>query len=183
MRCGALHVEAADLRVLARLGERRRLARRGGAPRRRPRRCRPGRRRAAGSGSAAPSSRSASAAASSSSAARSSSFTCCSSASCSGDGLPFSFVLPAQLVDPRHQRAPALVGLERCVEGFGGTLPCQRGPVGVRVVAGGLEVDHARESRSRYASIACATPCSSGPGQSQSAFAFSSSLPFSTQTP
>ena len=43
---------------------------------------------------ASSSSRAVSAAAYSSSAARSCSFTCCSSASCSGEGLPFSFVFP-----------------------------------------------------------------------------------------
>ena len=57
--------------------------------------------------------------------------------------LPLQLRPPAQLVDPRHERAPALVGLEQRVERLGCSLPPERGPIGVRVVAGGLEVDHA----------------------------------------
>ena len=53
----------------------------------------------------------------------------------------------AQLVDPRHQRAPALVGGEQRVERLGGALAGERGAEGVGVGAGGAEVDHARESR------------------------------------
>ena len=92
-RC-ALHVEAADLRVLASLRQLRQVARAGELDRvllRDPVRHRLVRRVrhlceqfVAGR----------SAAAYSSSAACNSSFTCCSSASCSGEGLPFSFVWP-----------------------------------------------------------------------------------------
>ena len=108
---------------------------------------------------ASASSRAVSAAASSSSAARRSSFTCCSSASCSGEGLPFSFVFPRSSstfgTSARQRSSASSSG----VEGLAGALPCQRRAVGVRVVAGGLEVDHG--VKSRKASIACATPCSS----------------------
>ena len=92
---GALHVEAADLRVLARLGERRAARRRDGAPRRRPpcRRREPTRRGGFGT-SASAASRAASAAASSSSASLSAAFTGRSASSSSGVGLPLSFVRP-----------------------------------------------------------------------------------------
>ena len=95
--------------------------------------------------------------------------------------LALQLRLAPQLVDPRHERAPALVRLEHRVEGLGGALPRERGAVAVGVVARCLEVDHLRESRK--ASIACATPSSSGPGQIQSASSFRDSSPFSTQTP
>ena len=96
-------------------------------------------------------------------------------------GLALQLRLAAQLVDLRHERPPALVRLEQRVEGLGGALAGKRGAVAVGVVARCLEVDHARESRK--ASIACATPSSSGPGQIQSASSFRTSAPFSTQTP
>ena len=86
-------------------------------------------------------------------------------------GLALQLRLPAQLVDLRHERAPALVGLEQGVERVAGALPGQCSAVGVRVVAGGLEVDHGVKSRS--ASITWATPSSSADGQTQSARAFS----------
>ena len=92
--CGPLHVEAADVDVLAGALRRARLAdathlldvvlgRAVGDVRMRQ-----------VGDTEGSSSRAASAAAYSSSAARSCSLTCCSSASCSGEGLPFSFVFP-----------------------------------------------------------------------------------------
>ena len=167
----SLHVEPADLGVL---GARRAAAarRRGGAPRR-PRRCRrraPTDRRvrhlreqrvARGLGGrelllgrcAAPPS------------------PACSSSSCSGVGLPLSFVCARSSSTFGHERAPALVGREQRVERLGRALARERGAVGVRVGAGGAEVDHGRESRS--ASSTAATPSSSAGGQIQSATAFS----------
>ena len=85
-------------------------------------------------------------------------------------GLALQLRLPAQLVDRRHERAPALVGLQQRVERVAGALPRQRRAVRVRIVAGGLEVDHGVKSRS--ASITWATPSSSADGQIQSARAF-----------
>ena len=64
-----------------------------------------------------------------------------------GRGLALQLRLAAQLVDPRHEPAPPLVGLEHRVERFGGALARQRRAVRVGVVAGRFEIDHARESR------------------------------------
>ena len=72
----------------------------------------------------------------------------------------------AELVHARDELAPALVGGEQRVERLGRALPGQAARYRRRIVAGGLEVDHARESRS--ASSTDATPASFGPGHVQS---------------
>ena len=66
----------------------------------------------------------------------------------------------AEIVDARHERAPALVGREQRVERLGRALAGERGAPDVGLGAGCLEVDHASESR--YASITVATPSSFG---------------------
>ena len=72
----------------------------------------------------------------------------------------------AELVHARDELAPALVGGEQRVERLGRALPRQGGPDRRGIVSGGLEVDHACESRS--ASSTDATPASFGPGHVQS---------------
>ena len=62
-------------------------------------------------------------------------------------GLSLDLRPAAELVDPRHERAPALVGLEQRVERVARALALERSANGVRVVPGGLEIDHARECR------------------------------------
>ena len=145
---GALHLEAADLGVLARLGQR------GGSPTRRistasPRCRRRARTRAAGSapreqlvalrlgrrelllGRA------------------SSSFTRCSSSSCSGVGLPFSFVRPRSSstrgTSARQRSSAASSASNASAAPLRASAARQR----VGVVARGPEVDHAAESRKR----------------------------------
>ena len=49
-----------------------------------------------------------------------------------GRRLALQLRAAAQLVDPRHERAPALVGLEQRVEVLGGALPRERGAVARR---------------------------------------------------
>ena len=98
-----------------------------------------------------------------------------------GRGLALQLRLPAQLVDRRHERAPALVGGQQRVERLAGALALQRRAVGVRVAAGGLEVDHG--VKCRRASSTWATPSSSAEGQIQSARALSLSSAFSTAIP
>ena len=56
--------------------------------------------------------------------------------------LALELRLPAELVDPRDERAPALVGLEQRVELLGRALARERGAPAVGVAAGGLQVDH-----------------------------------------
>ena len=51
-----------------------------------------------------------------------------------GRGLPLQLRLPAQFVDRRHERAPALVGGEHGVERVAGALAGERSTVGVRSV-------------------------------------------------
>ena len=53
----------------------------------------------------------------------------------------------AEVVDARHERAPALVGGEQRVERLAGALAGERGAPGVGLGAGCLEVDHASDSR------------------------------------
>ena len=91
-----------------------------------------------------------------------------------GRRLPLELRPAAQVVDARHQRAPALVGREQRVERLAGSLPGESGAPGVGLGAGCLEVDHASDSR--YASITVATPSSSALGQTQSARSRSSGL-------
>ena len=50
--------------------------------------------------------------------------------------LAVELLLRAQLVDPRHERAPALVGREQLVERVGGAAARERGAEGVGIVAG-----------------------------------------------
>ena len=89
---------------------------------------------------------------------------------------------PAQLVDPRDQRAPALVRLEQRVELLGRALPRERGAPGVRVAACGLQVDHEVESRKggrgdrRAACATCPRPRRRTPRRRRSAAAVSVSL-------
>ena len=54
------------------------------------------------------------------------SFTAFSSSICSGVGLPSSLLLRAQLVDLRHERAPALVRREQLVESLRRAAPRER---------------------------------------------------------
>ncbi len=95
-------------------------------------------------------------------------------------GLALQLRPASELVDARDERPPALVGLEHRVERVRRSLARERRPVAVRVVPRCFQVDHALESRK--ASSVWATPSSSAGGQSQSARAFSSSKPFSTET-
>src|SRR5262249_24953117 len=60
-----------------------------------------------------------------------------------GRGPALLFLPRAEVVDLRDELAPALVGLEPGIERLAGALARKRGPVGVRVVARGLRVDHA----------------------------------------
>ena len=61
--------------------------------------------------------------------------------------LALQLRLAAELVDARHERPPALVGGEQLVERLGRALARERRPPGVGLGAGGLQVDHPRESR------------------------------------
>ena len=106
---------------------------------------------------------------------------CCSSSSCSGVGLPFSFVRLRRSSTRGTSSAPALVGGEQRVERLAGALAGERGAPDVGLGAGCLEVDHARESR--YASITVATPSSFALGQIQSARSSSSGFASSTAIP
>ena len=54
---------------------------------------------------------------------------------------------PPELVHARDELAPALVGLEQRVELLGRALPCERLTPGVGIAAASLEVDHEVESR------------------------------------
>ncbi len=63
-----------------------------------------------------------------------------------GRRLALQLRLRAQLVDPRDERAPALVGGEPGVERFGGALARKPAAELVGVGAGGARVDHERES-------------------------------------
>ena len=87
----------------------------------------------------------------------------------------------AELVDLRDERAPAPVRSEQLVECVVGAPAPERGAERLRVVTGGAEVDHARESR--YASSTWATPSSSTEGQTKSARSFTRSCAFATATP
>src|SRR5262249_20340538 len=60
-----------------------------------------------------------------------------------GRGPALLFLPWAGGVGLRDELAPALVGLEPGIERLAGALARKRGPVGVRVVARGLRVDHA----------------------------------------
>ena len=53
-----------------------------------------------------------------------------------GRGLALQLRGAAQLVDPRHERAPALVGREQAVEGIRGSLAVEGGAPGVRLRPG-----------------------------------------------
>ncbi len=166
-RC-ALHVEAADLRVLARLRRARAARRRGAAPPRRPpcRRRAPSRRGGFGT-SASAASRAASAAASSSSASLSAALTGRQRLELLGCRLALELRLAAELVDARDERAPALVGLEQRVELLGSALARERRAPARRRRPGGLEVDHERESRK--AGATCRRPTRRTPRRRRSA--------------
>ena len=113
---------------------------------------------------------------------RSSSLTCRSSSSCSGVGLPFSFVAAAQLVDARHERAPALVGGEQRVERLGGALAARAR----RASASGSARAALRSIMARESRVAPRSPWRRpprGPGQTQSARSSSSGCAFSTAIP
>ena len=60
----------------------------------------------------------------------------------------------AQVVDPRDERTPALVGLEQRVELLGGAFPRERLTPGVGVAASGLQIDHELKSRKAWALLA-----------------------------
>ena len=112
----------------------------------------------------------------------SSAFTRFSSSICSGVGLPLSFVLRAQLVDLRHERAPGAR-----------PPPCSAS----KASAAPLRARAARKPRDRCAlpgcrswraslgraSSTCATPSSSADGQTKSAIASTRSSAFATATP
>src|SRR5206468_5247232 len=87
----------------------------------------------------------------------------------------------AELVDLRDEHAPAPVRSEQLVECVVGAPAPERGAERLRVVTGGAEVDHARESR--YASSTWATPSSSTEGQTKSARSFTRSCALATATP
>ena len=53
----------------------------------------------------------------------------------------------AEIVDVRHEQAPALVGGEQLVERLGRALAGERGTPDVGLGAGCLEVDHASKSK------------------------------------
>ena len=155
---GALHVEAADLGVLRRLGAR---ARRRGAARPRPRRCRR-RERSRREGSAparAAASRASSAAASSCSAACSCLLHAAHLLELLRRRLALELRLRAQLVDARHEHAPALVGGEPARR-TPRRRPCARARR--RNSSGALRAARASITRreSRYASSSAATPSS-----------------------
>ena len=61
-----------------------------------------------------------------------------------GRRLALQLLAGAEVVDLRHQLAPALVGGEPAVEVLCGALPRERGPIAVGVVARGLRVDQMR---------------------------------------
>ena len=86
----------------------------------------------------------------------------------------------AQLVDAGNERPPALVDRQPGVERLGRALAREPAPEPVRVAAGGARVDHARESR--YASRRAATPSSSAEGTTRSARARMSRWEFATAT-
>ena len=98
-----------------------------------------------------------------------------------GCRLPLELRPCAELVDPRDEGAPPLVGLEEPVEGLGRPLARERGPNRLGIRAGCPEIDHVIESRT--ASITDATPSSAGPGQVASAIARSRAWAPSTATP
>src|SRR5947208_198694 len=56
-------------------------------------------------------------------------------------GLALLLLTRAEVVHPRHELAPALVGFEPGIEALGCALPRERGPITVGVVARGLRVD------------------------------------------
>ena len=97
-----------------------------------------------------------------------------------GGRLALELRLAAQRVDPGDEGTPALVRLEQRVERLGRALAGERSPVGVGVVAGGLQVDHGA-GESRYASITCGTALVLGSGQLRSR-APSGLVPFSTRS-
>ena len=124
---GALHVEAADLGVLPRLRELRRLARARDLDRVLLARCRPARDSCGGFGTcASSSSRAASAAAYLLLGRAQLLLHLLQLGELLRRGLALQLRLPAQLVDLRHERAPALVGLQQRVERLAGALARQR---------------------------------------------------------
>ena len=141
---GALHVEAPDLRVLARRRRATAARRPGATRRRRPRSRRPARTRAGGFGTrASAASRSASAAASSSSACLSSALTGRSASSSSGVGLPLSFVCPRSS-STRGMSARQRSSASRSASNSSTRRPCARARrASARRRPSGLEVDHA----------------------------------------
>ena len=99
-----------------------------------------------------------------------------------GRRLALQLLPRAQLVDLRHERAPALVGGEHRVEALSGApLRASAARISSGSERAALKVDHRFESRS--ASITCATPSSEAGGQIQLATAFTRSCAFSTATP
>ncbi len=64
-----------------------------------------------------------------------------------GRRLALELRAAAQIVDPGHERAPALVGREQGVERLAGSLARERSAPRVRLGSGCLEIDHATDSR------------------------------------
>ena len=95
--------------------------------------------------------------------------------------LALHLPLGAQLFDSRLHATDGAIGVEKLVEQLGRSFAGERGPKAVGVVAGGTQVDHARESR--YPSRTCATPSSSTEGHTRSAAALTRSCAFATATP
>ena len=92
--------------------------------------------------------------------------------------LSLQLLLRAQLVDLRHELAPARVRGHQRVERLGRAAPRERRAKAFGIVACGADVDH----RAKNASITCATPSSSADGQTKSARALTSGCAFSTAT-
>src|SRR5262249_16013310 len=97
-----------------------------------------------------------------------------------GRRLALQLRLPAQLVDARDERAPALVGDEHGVELLRRALAREAAPDLVRVPPRCARVDHERESR--YASRREAPPSSSTSGTSSCARSRISACAFATAT-
>ena len=97
-----------------------------------------------------------------------------------GRRLALQLRLRAQLGHLRLELAPAGVGGHQLVERLACSLARDRRPEALGVAARGADVDHPRESRA--ASITCATPSSAAGGQTKSATASTRSCALATAT-